>query len=888
MQANNTPLPLDGDRRHAYNKFGQNLVERGINMRFLSCLLLSMVFISSAPAQVIIADAVKLTHIAGPGAGEVVVDESESGFLVTGEWRQGTFSGGYLDSYLWIGASDTNLCAGCWVADVPVAGSYEVSVWYTAGGNRSSDVYYNVLHADGSSQVVVDQTIGGNWAPLGTYRFENQGYIQVTNQVSSDIVPDVTVDDGDVLFSTTGSWTVGTVSEGFADDYLYSMCGQVPSRTATWEIPVMVAGNYQVDAWYSPGGNRNDAAHYRVAYSGGNRERRIDQSQGDDGWHSLGVYPFDSGIYTMTLDNEGPTDKVVIADAFRLTYDENQSELAASFDFSYNDIPTPASGESFWVTAGIWSPHQIISVTGEHWFEGQGPVTTDFHDDGLHNDKQPGDNIYGGAFPGGPAGTVLNYRLWAVSDTGLSGHSETLRCLVAYPESTTPEMRWIFGYRWWNEELIDAMLERIRQANFNALCVSVRSVADAFYESSYEPKNALIAEGFDPLAYLIEKAHDTSDGKAYIEVHPLVLVYRVLTVDTPPPGHVLDLHPEWISENYDGEQYVGRMYQDQGIPEVQDYLVDVFMEIISNYDVDGFNLDFIRYREQNFGYNPIALSYFHHFTGRSDRPVIDDSDWCDWRRQMVTDLVKRFYANVLREKPDVLLSVDAVTWNEVQPTKESNRFWWGTYQDYPGWLNNHYIDLALGMAYRDEREPELAGQFDDWLNYLVSIKGDRAGSVIVGAYKNSVQNTLLQMHRVRKSGSRIVSVFSEGNNNSEGTPTEDFFAAVRSQVFPNAVPVPEWPWKSEVTSGVVMGRAFVGSAPLRRVRVALGTRETMTDLCGFFVFFEVPPGEYPMTVYDPAGEPLQTAEVSIDGGGQVVEQNFELPSGVPGNVWLVD
>jgi len=395
-----------------------------------------------------------------------------------------------------------------------------------------------------------------------------------------------------------------------------------------------------------------------------------------------------------------------------------------------------------------------------------------------------------------------------------------MKCLVAYEEAATPELRWIFGYQWSDADKIDALLERVRYGNFNALCVSVRGVADAFYESSYEPMNPSIPEGFDPLAYLVQKAHDTSGGKAYIEVHPLVLVYRVLTTDTPPPGHVLDLHPEWISENYDGEQVIvagnTRMYMDQAVPEVQDYLMNVFMEII-NYDIDGFNLDFIRYREQDCGYNPIALSYFHQFTGRSDRPAIDDPEWSDWRREQVTNFVKRMYANVLKVKPHIVLSMDGITWEVPEQIKENNNFWWNTYQDWPGWLEKHYIDLVLGMAYRTESTPGMAKEFDDWHAYLRNARGDREAAAIVGAYINPVQDSLIQLHRVRQTGCPVMSVFAEGSStNNQGLPPEKFHEAVRSQLFPTAVPVPECGWKSNVTTGVVMGRLFVDGTPCAR------------------------------------------------------------------------
>jgi len=123
-------------------------------------------------------------------------------------------------------------------------------------------------------------------------------------------------------------------------------------------------------------------------------------------------------------------------------------------------------------------------------------------------------------------------------------------------------------------------------------------------------------------------------------------------------------------------QEVTPLQQIGGSLPLQDYYVDVVMEIVNNYDVDGFNMDHIRYRDQYMGYNPISLGYFHQFTGRSDRPAIDDPEWSAWRREQITNLVKRVYANILKVKPHVLLTIDGKCIGEALEDAEDNAFWW--------------------------------------------------------------------------------------------------------------------------------------------------------------------------------------------------------------------
>ncbi len=79
---------------------------------------------------------------------------------------------------------------------------------------------------------------------------------------------------------------------------------------------------------------------------------------------------------------------------------------------------------------------------------------------------------------------------------------------------------WTKGFL--TREEADATLSAAKKANLNALFIQVRKVADSYYESSIEPTGTNLSKDFDPLAYIIPKAH--AQG---IEVHAWVNVYRV-------------------------------------------------------------------------------------------------------------------------------------------------------------------------------------------------------------------------------------------------------------------------------------------------------------------------------------------------------------------------
>lgn len=837
-----------------------------------------------AGAQVVIADAVRLTHADGPGVAELIVDNGAPGFFTAGTWTARSNASGYEGDYLWASASDSNPAMAVWQFDVVTTGDYDVAVWYGAGSNRSAAVHYRVQTADGMATATLDQTTGGNWTPLGRFPFVAGAHlVHVSTAVSPDLAGDLIVDDGDSLFSTTGSWTLGTTSPGYQDDYLYTSCAAVGSKAAQWSFPILIAANYEISVFFSPGGNRTDDAIYRLVCGAEAREIRVNQTIGLAGWRRLAALPIQPGMWSLTLLNQGPADKVVIADAMRAR-SLGTGPIPPEIDpHPFPDrVATPKGGDPIAVAAGVTSTDPLAAVFCEQRLTTGGLATISLADDGLHDDGVAGDGIFGGLIPGGPADTVVEYRFGARTTANGEAHSNWLKCLVACDAFTSPEMRLVFGYSITTPERIDSQLERVRAGNFNTLCFSVRNVGDAAYQSSYEPPMVGVPEGFDPLAYMVEKAHDTTGGKARIDVHPVVLVYRVSTTDTPPPDHVLSLHPEWASEDFSGERFtLERLYLDPGVPEVQDYLINVFMEIVGNYDIDGFNLDTIRYNQANLGYNATALSYFHEFTGRTDRPLYTDLEWSAWRRGVITDFVRRLQANILKAKPHVVLTVDGVSWPAVKPAIEDNHFYAGVYQDYPLWLRDHAIDGVLGMAYIDEDTPTGAQDFRDWQAFLQGHSAGRNAVAIVGGYRNTIPNGLVQLHHVRKSGSNWLAFYSDSSSNTTGASAETFYAAARSQLFPTAVPVPQLPWKTNPPTGTLMGFVRAGSEPGRRLRVVLdGGRETLSDLCGFYVFFEVEPGAITATAHA-MNNAAQSATATIHAGA-VTELDIEFAAEVDG------
>ena len=168
---------------------------------------------------------------------------------------------------------------------------------------------------------------------------------------------------------------------------------------------------------------------------------------------------------------------------------------------------------------------------------------------------------------------------------------------------------------------IDDMVNFAIEKNINHLFVQVRGRGDSFYESQFTSRSQILSEGeFDPLAYLL----DTANGKG-INIHAWVNVYILWSSKSLPNDerHILHMQQQWLDTTEEWPVDVGKkldivavnnnnegLFLSPNHPDVNGYLIKVFRELITNYDIDGLHLDYIRYQEAEYGRNPYAIARF--------------------------------------------------------------------------------------------------------------------------------------------------------------------------------------------------------------------------------------------------------------------------------------
>ena len=206
------------------------------------------------------------------------------------------------------------------------------------------------------------------------------------------------------------------------------------------------------------------------------------------------------------------------------------------------------------------------------------------------------------------------------------------------------------------QDSLIAIFDRLQAGNMNAVCLQVRGRSDAFYQSSYEPWAAELAgargknPGYDPLAFAIEEAH-----KRGLELHAWVNPFRVTSAGTLDANDLVKKNAgQWIIQ-YNNGSFTGEII-DPGYPEAREYVLNVLMEIISNYDIDGIVMDDYFYPYGGTTTEDAASKALHKPANVVDVNKDGKTD-DDWRRSNVDVFLKELYDRIQAKKPWVRLGM---------------------------------------------------------------------------------------------------------------------------------------------------------------------------------------------------------------------------------------
>lgn len=484
--------------------------------------------------------------------------------------------------------------------------------------------------------------------------------------------------------------------------------------------------------------------------------------------------------------------------------------------------------------------------------------------------------------------------------------------------TTSGQLRafWVdaFGDGLYTQGQIDQLVSDVKAANMNAIVAQVVRRGDCLCNRSSLPRTAIPGVSpvpFDPLQALIDGAH--AQG---IQVHAWIITTGVWQGPAAPadPTHAFNQHGpsatgtnNWIDYRSDGASNLTNEYfLDPGHPDAAAYIVQMATSIAASYNVDGINLDRIRYPDGNFGtnvpswgYNPNAIARFQAATGRSDRPTNTDAAWTQWRRDQVTNIVRKIYLETYAIRRSIRISADTITYGSGPQTAggwNNTRTYAEVLQDWVGWLREGIIDLNIAMNYKRDTDANQRTWFAQWADFAKDAQGLRQSAIGSAVYLNDIASSVRQARTsvapstagAPSAGWVAYSYRTPDAATDAGTRTG---ASARAQlinaltrpstddpvtpaIFAAPAGVPAMPWKEQPTQGQLRGTAMTAAGvPITQAAVTLfdarnnAIAQRTTDGTGWFGFVDVLPGSYRVTIDSPSAV-ASTGAVTV-GAGQI-------------------
>ena len=273
---------------------------------------------------------------------------------------------------------------------------------------------------------------------------------------------------------------------------------------------------------------------------------------------------------------------------------------------------------------------------------------------------------------------------------------------------------------------IDYIIDHSRSIGLNAIILQVRPAGDAIYPSAIFPWSKYLtgeqgrapADGFDPLAYWLERTH--ANG---MELHAWINPYRVthstsriLDVNLLHPTNPARLRPDLVVPQGNA------LYLDPGFPDSRQLIVDGIVELLTHYDLDGIHFDDYFYPGRDFD---DSVSFAMYGAGQDHR---------QWRINNVNALILDVRNAINEINPNVRFGISPTgIWanSNSNPRGSATR----GYQ--------HYIELAADSLHWIQ---------EGWIDYIIPqiywhIGFDIACyEVLLRWWENAVRGTDVGLH----------------------------------------------------------------------------------------------------------------------------------------------
>ena len=380
-------------------------------------------------------------------------------------------------------------------------------------------------------------------------------------------------------------------------------------------------------------------------------------------------------------------------------------------------------------------------------------------------------------------------------------HCAAFAFLLLLPASAPaqgPELRGVWmtprsGSGFWSKQEIARAMDSVADNNFNLVYFNAWSRgwplwrSEVFFQETGYATDPTAGER-DILQEAIAEAHRRGiELEAWME-YGFVAWWSGNNLTGYPKGPLLAAHPSWHARDKAGNDafpsgHVGSFYwMSHNHPEVQAFLIRLHGELAERYDVDGIELDRIRYPQLDCGYDSVSVAIYTAEKGVPPPTIVTDPGWMRWRADRINAFHRAAYDSLKRSNPHVVVSnaPSHYTSGSGYPAYES------FLQDWLQWVNTGSVDNVQIQMYV---QPNLLAQYiPSALSGVDPARRDRAYAgiaVVTSSYTLTPAENASLVTTVRDAGMQGNSYWYYNDLQEQG-----YFLPLRSQVYQSPVDVP--------------------------------------------------------------------------------------------------
>ena len=245
-----------------------------------------------------------------------------------------------------------------------------------------------------------------------------------------------------------------------------------------------------------------------------------------------------------------------------------------------------------------------------------------------------------------------------------------------------------------SRENIKNMVTSCKAAGMNHIFVVVYNNARTIYPSTVMQNLIGRAQleryaGRDPLKECIDEAKLQG-----MKVHAW-FEYGFASSFSANGGPIVAAKPDWAGRDLAGNLLIKNGFDWlNGIhPEVQQFMIDLFKEVVTRYEVDGVQGDDrLPAMPSNGGYDAFTSALYRTETGNASPPNNPaEPNWVNWRVKKLNEFLKRLRNEIKSIKPNMQLSMSPspYPWSQTEYL-----------QDWPTWVDSGWVDAVIPQCYR--------------------------------------------------------------------------------------------------------------------------------------------------------------------------------------------